>query len=63
MKALNSVMGLVVVLLAAALASAQDTTATIPSILKTVFGKLPIYFIENRGVCPDEVACYSRKKL
>ena len=29
-----------------------------PALLKTSFGKLPIYFIENRGVFPEEVAYY-----
>ena len=58
MKARSTVVGLLVVLLAGVLADGQDATPANPSLLKATFGKLPIYFIENRGVYPDQVAYY-----
>jgi hypothetical protein len=55
MKALSAVVVLVV--LAGGLVHVQQAAAT-PSLLKATFGNLPIYFVENRGVYPDEVAYY-----
>jgi len=53
MRAISAVVGLVVLL--AASAAAQDAGRPNPSLLKARFSKLPIYFVENRGVYPDEV--------
>jgi hypothetical protein len=39
-------------------AVAQENTTSRPALLRSTIGKLPIYFIENRGVYPDEVAYY-----
>ena len=46
--------------LVCALASSQAPSAPPrpPALLKASFAKLPIYFVENRGVYPDEVAYY-----
>jgi beta-propeller repeat-containing protein len=45
--------------LVCALGSSQSPSAPRPpSLLKASFAKLPIYFVENRGVYPDEVAYY-----
>jgi hypothetical protein len=38
--------------------AAQDVGSTSPSLLKTRLSRLPVYFIENRGVYPDPVAYY-----
>ena len=38
--------------------SSQDNKPASPSLLKTSLGNLPIYFIENRGVYPDDVKFY-----
>jgi len=56
MRAISAVVGLVVLLTAAA--AAQEAGEARPSLLKATFSKLPIYFVENRGVYPDEVAYY-----
>jgi hypothetical protein len=56
MKTLSAVV-VVLVVLAGAVVGAQDIRSR-PSLLKATFGKLPLYFIENRGVYPDEVAYY-----
>jgi len=56
MKALSAVVVLVV--LAGGAVGAQDGGAASPSLLKATFGKLPIYFVENRSVYPEEVAYY-----
>ena len=56
MRAISAVQGLVVLL--AAVAPAQDAGSAGPSLLKASFSKLPIYFVENRGVYPDEVKFY-----
>ncbi len=40
------------------LASGQDASPSTPSLLKAAFGKLPIYFVENQGVHPEEVLYY-----
>jgi len=55
MRAISAVVGLVVLVAAS---PAQDSGRAKPSLLKATFSKLPIYFIENRGVYPDEVAYY-----
>ena len=39
-------------------AASQENTTAAPALLRSTFGKLPIYFIENRGVHPDEVSFY-----
>jgi hypothetical protein len=36
----------------------QEASPTSPVLLKANFGKLPIYFVENKGVYPEEVAYY-----
>jgi len=56
MRAISTVVGLVVLLAAAT--AAQDAGSASPSLLKASFSKLPIYFIGNRGVYPDEVKFY-----
>jgi len=56
MRAISAVVGLV--LLLAPVTSAQEARRASPSLLKATFGKLPICFIENRCVYPDEVAYY-----
>jgi len=60
MKRLGSVSLRVAVLLivAATATSGQEAAPPNPSLLKATFSRLPIYFIENRGVYPDEVAYY-----
>ena len=56
MKRIITAMGLAAILVT--IASSQDARPASPSLLKPSFGKLPIYFIENRGVYPDEVEFY-----
>jgi len=56
MRAISAVVGLVVLL--AAGTSAQDGGSPRPSLLKATVAKLPIHFVENRGVYADEVAYY-----
>ncbi|MBN2489706.1 MAG: SBBP repeat-containing protein [Planctomycetes bacterium] len=57
MKALGALVGSVVLLLGVAVAAQGDRSAS-ASLLKATFGKLPIYFVENGGVYPTEVAYY-----
>ena len=45
------------VLLTISTTSQERGTAT-PGLLRSSFGKLPLYFIENRGVYPEEVKFY-----
>ena len=40
------------------LVGAQDGRQVSPTRLTSTLGKLPLYFVENRGVFPDEVAYY-----
>jgi len=56
MRAISAVVGLAVLLAAAT--AAQDSGRAKPSLLEASFSKLPIYFIENRCVYPDDVAYY-----
>jgi len=56
MKRIGSVV--VWVALLATVTSGQAAGSAPPALLKTSFGKLPIYFIENRGIYPDEVTYY-----
>jgi len=49
---------LVAAILAASILTAQDSGSRDPALLESTFGKLPVYFIENRGVYPDEVLYY-----
>ena len=56
MKRVNTVVAVAAIL--ATIASSQENKPSFPSLLKTSFGKLPVYFIENRGVYPDEVKYY-----
>jgi len=56
MKRIGSVVGLVVFL--ATFIVGQNAKPSSPSLMKATFSKLPIYFIENRGVYPDEVEYY-----
>jgi len=60
MKRLGSVpMRVAIVLTVVATAtSGQGATPPNPSLLKATFGKLPVYFIENKGLYPDEVSHY-----
>ena len=53
-----ALIGAIVFVLAVGVITAQDTKPAGPSLMKASFGKLPIYFIENRGVYPDEVKFY-----
>jgi len=55
MRVLSAVVGLAVILGTASIVSGQHAD---PSLLKASFSKLPIYFVENRGVYPDEIAYY-----
>jgi len=55
MRVLGAVVGLVVILSPASISSGQQTNR---SLLKATFSKLPIYFIENKGLYPREVAYY-----
>ena len=48
----------IVFVLAGSFLAGQDASPAKPSLLKTSFGKLPIYFIENRGLYPEEVKFY-----
>ena len=56
MKRISTALGLFALLVITV--SGQGAKPSSPPLLKTSFGKLPIYFIENRGVYPDEVAYY-----
>ena len=56
MKRIITAMGLAAILVT--IAASQDARPASPSLLKPSFGKPPIYFIENRGVYPDEVEFY-----
>ena len=56
MRAISAVVGLVV--LVATTVTGQDGKPASPSLSKASFSKLPIYFIENRGVYLDEVKYY-----
>jgi len=56
MRAISAAVGSVALLGSAALAQGGGSPS--PSLLKATFSKLPIYFIENRGVYPDPVAYY-----
>jgi len=47
-----------VLMVVATVASGQEAVPPNPSLLKATSSKLPIYFIQNRGVYPDEVAYY-----
>jgi len=55
MRAISAVVGVMLALSSAALVSGQQASQ---SPLKATFSKLPIYFVENRGVYPDEVSYY-----
>ena len=56
MKRIYSIVMLVVLL--AVVVTGQDARPANPSLMKASFSKLPIYFIENRGVYQDEVKYY-----
>jgi len=56
MKLIGLALGLVALLPVAV--SSQSRGSPSPTHLEAPFSKLPIYFVENRGVCPDEVAYY-----
>jgi beta-propeller repeat-containing protein len=58
MKTPPIILLLFAVVLLACSANAQDSKPAKPSLLKARFGKLPICFIENRGVYPEEVKYY-----
>ena len=55
---IHSAVILALVVLADSSVGAQDGPSARPSLLRATFGKLPIYFVENRGVYPDDVAYY-----
>jgi hypothetical protein len=57
MKTLSGVTVCLFCLIAGSL-TAQQAVPTKPSLLRAAFSKLPIYFTENPGVYPDEVAYY-----
>jgi len=48
----------VALLLVTTVIVAQDSGKHSPALMRTSLGKLPIYFIENRGVYPDAVKFY-----
>ena len=48
----------VLVSLFAAFGSAQNAREPGPGLLNPSFGNLPLYFVENQGVYPDEVEFY-----
>jgi len=54
MRVISAVVGWVILLAAATFA--QDANASRRSLLEASFSRLPIYFVENRGVYPDDVA-------
>jgi len=54
MRVISASVGWVILLAAATFG--QDANASRQSLLKASFSKLPIYFVENRGVYPDDVA-------
>jgi hypothetical protein len=56
MRAICAIVGLVVLLASDALA--QDAGRANPSVLHATLSGLPVYFVENRGIYPDEVAYY-----
>ena len=56
MKRISTVVAVAAIL--ATIASSQENKPASSSLLKTSFGKLPIYFIENRGIYPDAVKFY-----
>ena len=58
MKSLSLIPVLVVIALAASFLAGQNGGKTNSTLLKSNSGKLPIYFIENQGVYPDEVKFY-----
>jgi len=58
MKSLGTLGVLVVVVVLGGTTGAQDDRPAGSSLLEGTFGKLPLYFVENRGVYPDEVAYY-----
>jgi hypothetical protein len=57
MRARSAVVALLV-LAVSGRAGAQDASAATRSLLEATFGKLPLYFVENRGVYPEEVKYY-----
>jgi len=48
----------IAVVLTSSFTSGQETPHVNSSLLETSFGKLRLYFVENRGVYPDEVKYY-----
>ena len=58
MKSHAQVFVIVVVALTASALTGQDAASKNPALLRAAFDKLPMYFIENRGVYPDEVKYY-----
>ena len=56
MRGISTVVGLVVLL--TTVVAGQEVKPAPHSLLKASFSKLPIYFIENQGLYPDEVAFY-----
>ncbi len=56
MKRISSAMGWVVILVT--VATGQDARPSSPSFLKTSLSRLPINFVENRGLYPEEVHYY-----
>jgi hypothetical protein len=58
MKSLGAVAVLAFVVVVGGTAGAQNDRPAGSSLREGSFGKLPLYFVENRGVYPDEVAYY-----
>ena len=58
MKVISTVFGWVAVLCLSGVLACQDTQPVNPPLHGSAFGKLPVYFVENRGVYPDEVKFY-----
>jgi len=58
MKSILALPGMAILLSLATMVGGQDRGPSTPSPLVERFGTLPIFFIENRGVFPDEVKYY-----
>ena len=56
MKRISSFVGMVVIL--ATMVFSQDARKPGSGLLEAALGKLPLYFVENRGICPGEVKYY-----
>jgi beta-propeller repeat-containing protein len=58
MRAISAIVGVTFILFSTTFSGGQDADPASPPLLKSSFGKLPVYIIENRGVYPDKVKYY-----